>query len=1362
MKQYIDLHLHALDQFDSQNDPEEVCRRMKELGADGFALTQHGVLAGIEPMRAACEKYGLKFIPGIETYYGNDDDILQNQHLLLLSADITGYKALCMAVTDAQNTEGFSVMNDEILRRYFAPGALGHGHVIATSACIQGPLAAVIRQNEAVDNRVAKLDRRYKSPADMSERLEAANDRLSQINAEVEDTKAKRDAAKKTAETKFTAREKKLAQLQAKNDPSYEEELAKLNADKEAAKNAAAEFETLKAEVTKLLKKQTVTKQEVKELSESQARYEEYSRLKEEILAKKLSDEEINAGLEAEAIKFREIFGEDNFYVEVQYHGIPLEKEVYQRLAELANRLHIPLVATNDVHITAPTEDERLRRQILRSMRFGTEWEEEGEGDAELYIKTDEELTEWLGKILSEGDVWEATTNTRAIFDRCNVEFPKGEKHYPKFPSRDGKTANEMLEEEIERGIRWRFPNGMDEAHEKRLAHEISVIEKMGYADYHLIVKDFLEYGRVLSAFPADMLDEAPLTIEEAKSWADQNGWKYGLSIGPGRGSAVGSLVCYLLGITSMDPLQYSLLFERFLNPERVSMPDIDCDIAKQIRPKVIQYVQHKYGENAVCGIMTTNAQAPRGAIRIAAKFYGLKTAGDSSSFLNLGDQMAKQVPKDPGTSFSSEDENGRSVYDALCETYAANGDALEILRWAKVIEGSFTAYGAHAAGIVISDNHEVKEYVPLRWNKKLNEWTTQCDMIVTEDKGLLKMDFLGLKTLDVINGCIKAVAERTGKTIDPMEIPMDDAEVFSEIFAKGNTNSVFQFESSGMKSMLKRFKPDKFDDLILLVAAYRPGPLQYLDGVIDAKTGKTPITYQTPELEDILDVTYGYPIYQEQVMAIFQKLAGYTLGGADLVRRFMSKKKFDKLVHEREAFINGDEDRKIDGCVKRGISEEVANSLFDQMTEFAKYAFNKSHAAAYALISYWTAWFKCHYPAEFLMEAMNWSETDDEVKGLMRETRLFDVPVLPPDVNRSESRFSVENGKILYGLGQIKSVGETGNSIINERRSGGPFTSLRDFFLRTGVRKDACENLIKAGALDIFCRNRQAMLAVIEQYKTQVKKYKDKTSFVQDAELLMSRLSEIETKEDLDRVQKELGIAVTDKLTTDKKLQARIDTAKQAAQDAWNDMNIVLAVNTAEDIHQKLEEEREMLGAYVTGHPLDAYDISDTGATEIEDADLTTQTIFGIISELRLTTRKSDGKPMAFLTIEDKTGSMEVCVFTKAYVRCAKCLKEGNAVIVNGRTAEDTDDRVEDSEARKLKMYAETMKKVEPARKVTITVSSYALFHVTEEDEFRKKYEQEDGMKCVIHDSILGEDRLLKYRVSEDALNLPNAKETA
>ena len=1402
-EKYAELHVHMLDRYDAQNDPDTFCKRLKELGAEGFALTQHGVQSAVHPARHAADKYGLKFVPGIEGYYKREGFDVRH-HIILLPKNNVGYKTLGMAITDAngKDTDGMAVFTDEILDRYFAPGKRGHGNVILMTACIQGPLAGILRQNETVDREIAKLERARERYSDFSEeRFHALSNEVAAAERRRADLIEFRDTTKRTADMKFTKREKALEKLKDKNPEGYAAELETLLADKQLAAKAAADLDGIKKSVTAASKKVSMLTKEQKILAETKAKIDSINEKIDAWNAKKADDDVLKSGAEREALRLSRLFGRGCFYMEMQYHGIPEEAKVYPILAEIARKNGLPLVATNDVHMTYGTDDERLQRQILRSMRFGTAFEDEHVGDAELYVKTDAEMAAMLSMILPKSCVAEAMRNVRNVLDSCNVTFVK-EEHYPKFPSKNGMTANEMLDEEIEKGIKWRFPDGMDEAHRERLAHELPIIKNMGYADYHLVVKDFLEYARVLGPVPANRVAEAPFDIEEAKRWVADNGWTVGISVGPGRGSAVGSLVCYLLGITDMDPLPYGLLFERFLNPERISMPDIDSDISNAVRAKIIEYLGYKYGESSVCMIMTMDKVAPKGAIRHAAKYYGLKALGDGTAFLSAADNIAKKVPKDVGTWFrtpvdaylekhidleeairnedialdglwkaklAEEDDADEwvqlSLYDALRLEYRENHDIQEILRWAKIIEGCFTTYGAHAAGMVIADNHDVKEYMPLRWNTKLGSWSTQCDMVETEEAGLLKMDLLGLRTLDIIRDTIVSIERNHGISIDlNKDIPMDDVDVYREIFQKGKTNSVFQFESSGMKKMLKQFGPTTFEDLIILVSMFRPGPMQYLDGVIKVKKGAEP-TYLVDELIPILGNTYSAIVYQEQVMAIFQQLAGYTLGGADQVRRYMSKKKADKLAHEREAFVYGDASRGIAGCKARGIDPEKADELFSQMEDFARYAFNKSHAAAYALNSYRTAYLKYHYPAEFLSAAMNHVTAPDKIPGLMQEAKDFGVEVFAPDINRSDASFTATDGKILFGLSSVKSVGASGDQAIAERKAHGEFRSYRDFFRRCRIKKDALQNLIKAGAFDSFCPNRKAMLLVAEDYQDAAKKMMEKQAFIADAKKLLPYLDGVKTEADLQAVQDNIGVHLLDKVTPVSRFQKRIDTAEEAyAALSRRFEEIVLPTDIKEDKRARMDAERSLLGAYVTAHPLDEYpSVEEIGLAPISEAGTDTKEVFGMLADVRIVNRRRDGRPMAFGKLEDRSGSIEVCVYTKKYDRLAKYMKDGNVLRIAGRIVEEETSVLDENgnPVTELKLIADTAGTVNKKKApFVMNLTSYPVFHVDREAAFRKKYEDANGHPVTVLDASSGRARYLSYRISDAALQEPFVSE--
>ncbi len=821
------LHTHVRSLYDAHIDEQKLCDRIKELGGLGCAITDHGVLSSIEDYRRVFAANDLKMIPGCELYI--DGGILGRQHLVLLAVNDHGYSGISRIVTESNKTlQGdmpvihkdtlFNIMKDY------------QGDIIALSACMQGVLCSVLLGNKSVLEKIEKVRAKqegYISPSD--NRAADARRIVEEAQAAYEISVQKKDATKRCAEMKFAAREKALVKLEKNGDESASRIRAEIEADKVAAKEAAERLPIVTEAVKKQKAALSAAEKQLKELEASAGKYLEYE---ESILAleKEIkTDELLMEEAERVAKEYAEAFGKDCFYIELQYHSIPEEAECFPKAAILAQRLGLPVVATNDVHILTASEDERLKRQLMRSLRFGKDFEEEHVGDSELYLKDDAELSAALLKILPPATVKEAIENIAVIFNRCNVAF-ETEKHYPKF-SKTG-NADDILDAEIKKGIAVRFPKGIDKTHEDRLQYELGIIKSMGYSDYHLIVKDFLEYGHLLGALPAEEVENAPLSINGLKEYIKTKGYKnYGMMTGPGRGSAVGSLACYILGITALDPLKYGLLFERFLNPERISMPDIDSDLGKTIRGKVIRYVQKKYGENAVCGIMTTTFLAPKGAIKTAAKYYGLKVYGEPMTA--LGNTLAAYTPDVPGTAFSSivndagdiDSAGTKTLLEYIQSKAGHDKDAQEIIRWATIMEGTFTAYGAHAAGIVISDNGDVSEYIPLRMNTTLGMLTTQCDMVEVEDNGLLKFDFLGLKTLDVITDTLRYIEADYGKIIDPLKIDLEDKDVYGKIMSQGRTDSVFQFESDGMKAMLKRFKPENFEDLIILVSMFRPGP---------------------------------------------------------------------------------------------------------------------------------------------------------------------------------------------------------------------------------------------------------------------------------------------------------------------------------------------------------------------------------------------------------------------------------------------------------------------------------------------------------------------------------------------------------
>ena len=733
------------------------------------------------------------------------------------------------------------------------------------------------------------------------------------------------------------------------------------------------------------------------------------------------------------AERYEKIFGKDHFYLELQDHGIPEQGMVNQQLLRLSQDTGIELVATNDVHYTF-AEDEKPH-DILLCIQTGKKLDDENrmryEG-GQYYVKSPEEMAALFPYAL------QALENTQKIADRCEVEIEFGVTKLPRYDVPEGYTSWEYLNKLCFEGLERRYTPVTEELKE-RLEYELGVIQKMGYVDYFLIVWDFIKYAR-----------------------------DHEIMVGPGRGSAAGSIVSYTLGITDIDPIKYQLLFERFLNPERVSMPDIDIDFCFERRQEVIDYVVRKYGADRVVQIVTFGTMAARGVIRDVGRVMDLPYA--------FVDSIAKMIPTELNITLTKALNNPE-----LKKVYENDPQVKELIDMSLRLEGLPRHTSMHAAGVVISQK-SVDEYVPLSLGAD-GAVTTQFTMTTLEELGLLKMDFLGLRTLTVIQNAVKLAEKSTGKVIDMHAIDYNDKAVLDSI-GTGRTDGVFQLESSGMKSFMKELKPQNLEDIIAGISLYRPGPMDFIPQYIKGKNNTGAITYDCPQLEPILKPTYGCIVYQEQVMQIVRDLAGYTLGRSDLVRRAMSKKKGDVMQRERQNFVYGNEEEGVPGCIANGISERVANKIYDEMIDFAKYAFNKSHAAAYAVVAYQTAYLKYYYPVEF-MAALMTSVIDNpgKVSEYIYSCRQMGIEILPPDINKGEGNFSVDGGKIRYGLAAIKSIGRPViEAIIRERTSGGPFTTLKNFIERLSskeVNKRTIENFIKSGSLDSLAGTRKQKMMI-------------------------------------------------------------------------------------------------------------------------------------------------------------------------------------------------------------------------------------------------------------------------------------------
>ena len=900
------------------------------------------------------------------------------------------------------------------------------------------------------------------------------------------------------------------------------------------------------------------------------------------------------------AYRYQEIFGKGNFFLELQDHGMREQKLVNQSLLRMSKETGIDLAATNDIHYTY-AEDEKPHDMLL-CIQTGKKLSDENrmryEG-GQYYIKSEEEMQELFPYAP------EALENTQKIADRCNVEIEFGVTKLPKYDVPEGFTSWEYLNHLCREGLKRRYPDQGDEL-SKRLEYELSVIKSMGYVDYFLIVWDFIKYAK------------------------DHN-----IMVGPGRGSAAGSIVAYCLEITSIDPIRYQLLFERFLNPERVSMPDIDVDFCFERRQEVIDYVVEKYGSDRVVQIVTFGTMAAKGVVRDVGRVMDLPYA--------FVDGIAKMIPREPGVNITL--DRALVMNPDLKKLYQEDEQVHELIDMSKRLEGLPRHTSMHAAGVVISQK-SIDEYVPLSLGSD-GSVTTQFTMTMLEELGLLKMDFLGLRTLTVIQDAARLAGESAGAAIDMENIDYNDKAVLSSI-GTGRTDGIFQLESGGMKSFMKELKPQNLEDVIAGISLYRPGPMDFIPQYIRGKDHPETITYDCPQLEPILAPTYGCIVYQEQVMQIVRDLAGYTLGRSDLLRRAMSKKKGDVMQKERKSFVYGNVEEGVPGCIANGIDEKTANKIYDEMIDFAKYAFNKSHAAAYAVVAYQTAWLKYYYPVEFMAALMtSVIDAPSKVAEYIYTCRQMGIDILSPDINKGVGNFSVDNGDIRYALTAIKSIGRPViAAVIEEREARGHFRNLKDFIERMAgkdINKRTIENFIKSGTFDSLGGTRKQYMVIYVQIMDQVNQERKNSMTGQMS--LFDMVGE-EEKAEFDVPLPEVG-----------------EYEKET----------------------KFAFEKEVLGFYLSGHPMEEYEekwkknISkttldfqideDTGRTKVSDG--AREVIGGMITSKTIKYTKQN-KVMAFVTLEDLAGAVEVVVFPRDYEKNQQYLNEDAKVFIRGRVSEE------------------------------------------------------------------------------------------
>ncbi len=901
------------------------------------------------------------------------------------------------------------------------------------------------------------------------------------------------------------------------------------------------------------------------------------------------------------ALRYQDIFGKGNYYLELQDHGIPEQKMVNSSLLRMSKELDIELVATNDVHYI--NAEDSVAHDILLCIQTGKKVSDEDrmryEG-GQFYLKSEDEMRKLFPYAL------QALENTHKIAQRCNVEIEFGVTKLPRYDVPDGYTSWEYLNYLCTRGLNEKYPDD-DGTLRERLDYELGIINKMGYVDYFLIVWDFINYAK-----------------------------SNDIMVGPGRGSAAGSIVSYCLGITDIDPIKYDLLFERFLNPERVSMPDIDVDFCYERRQEVIDYVVRKYGKDRVVQIVTFGTLAARNVIRDVGRVLDLPYA--------IVDEVAKMIPKDIGITIQKaldQSEDFRKLYNS-------NEEVKNLINMAKRLEGLPRHTSMHAAGVVISQK-SVDEYVPLS-RASDGSVTTQYIMTTLEELGLLKMDFLGLRTLTVIQNAVKYAEKSTGRKIDINKIDYNDKNVLDYI-GTGKTDGIFQLESSGMKNFMKELKPQSLEDIIAGISLYRPGPMDFIPKYLEGKNNPDNITYDCPQLEKILKPTYGCIVYQEQVMQIVRELAGYTLGRSDLVRRAMSKKKQSVMEKEKKNFVYGNPEENVKGCIANGIDEQIAIKIYNDMMDFAKYAFNKSHAAAYAVVSYQTAFLKYYYPVEYMAALMtSVIENSTKVSEYIVTSRSMGIKLLPPDINEGESGFSVKNNSIVYGLSAIKSIGKSViDTIVEERELNGKYTSLKNFIERLSgkeVNKRTVENFIKAGAFDSLDGNRRQLMTVYSRIIDSVNEEKKKS--------ITGQMSLFDLVSDEDKADYEI----------------RMPDLEEYSKE------------------EKLAFEKEVLGVYVSGHPLEQYEdkwrknvksftkdfITDEEGNTIAK-DNTVTIVGGMIDTITLKTTRN-GKTMAFITLEDLYGVMEILIFPNVLERYRYMLKENEKIFVKGKVSIGDDEQ--------------------------------------------------------------------------------------
>ena len=1250
----------------------------KELGYKYIALTDTDNMTGIIEFILECKKQNIKAIPGIEAVF--DEEL---HSLILVAKNYKGFiqinKAFRLAneniYTDPDSEIKYPLFTYEILEE-----CLNKQDVAIILPTQNSILSDIYLNNSQINTEISKLKiEQNKYPSPLEDSFIKNSNRLRELDGNISELSAKIKQIESINENTYV---KKLCALEAIKDTepdvysnkkiALDKEILAVKEKKRSLKQYKKQNEELKR-IRKALKlKLTAVKKKHKE-------YNSYQKQIDELKGRYISEEQIKT----KVLEIVERLGLNfNLYFELSYHGRPEEKYIIKKYAFLSKLYGFPMIVSNSPRFS--TKDDYKDYQILKSLEYN-EWIPDNGFDMEMYVKSYDELAYSIKDLdlFDDKEILQIFNNTNELAENIDFIYPdcslSENKHYPKYIDSEGRDAETVLKEKVKQGIidRGFTKETFNQTYIDRMNYELEVIIKMGFSDYLLIVQDFIEYGKSLE--------------------------KYG--VGPGRGSDAGCLICFLLGITNIDPIKYNLKFERFLNINRVSMPDIDTDFSSAIRYKVADYVADKYGQETVAFIRTKMTQKGKNSVRNVARVFGVRDKNDKKAYLSIADSICKDLPSTPDFSLND-------YKDVLLNKYTSDIER-EIVNTANEIEGSMTTVSTHAAGVIIGDGKPLTEYVPVFYNPNMEKWTVSCDMIEAEEIGLLKMDFLGLKNLDIITETVKRVKKYKNIDLDLNNIPFED-EIIKNIYAEGQTASVFQFESKGMREMLKQFKPTSFEDIILLNAAYRPGPMDFLPAIIKSKRGEEEPYYCIPELKDILSSTYGYPIYQEQLIDIFSICAGFSQGEADNIRRYMSKKKTDKFMAYKEQFIGG--------LIKHGANDKDANNLWDSLVSFSEYAFNKSHATTYALVSYQTAYLKYYYPNYYMCAVLNNSDVN-KLKSILFECKEMGINILLPDINRSFENFENTGYDIIYGYTRIKSVKNKITPFIEERKTNGNYTSFKDFVRRTRCSEKIINSLIKAGCFDSF---RKGM----------------RTSYSMAYNDIITILDNIDkTKDTISKVHCDLEDS---KNTNKKKTRKRSGEDIKSLNELENSLkqleyeyfNYAPSVDI-EDDDAVLEEERELLGAYVSGHPLDLYDNyfksgSSTLISDIEDDG--NIVCAGIIKELRLLNRKTDNAEFASFILEDVSGSIEVYCFTKQYAINSKYIEENNVIEIVGEVFSDDNTK---------KVSVDTITEIKPVKN-PIFISISTKQKENELEKILHNFYDDTGHPIVIHFQDSGE---LEYK---------------